>query len=127
MGKVVLLSGDLIARGPLENAARRLGLGWACVATVEALLAELESGGGEVVVLDLATGGLDVGDLLAALLKRSVVPPVIAFGPHVHRARLETARAAGCRAVYSRGEMLTQSEELLRAFVTADGPIPPAP
>lgn len=63
-------------------------------------------------------GSLDVGiDSLASQFKQFASPPaVIAFGPHVHEAKLAAARDAGCDEVLSRGQFHRQMEPLLRQY-----------
>jgi hypothetical protein len=118
--RILLVSPDLMATSRIAALARE------CAATVETVRA-LDSppaglaGGYAVVLLDLQALPGDPAilvtqthALLAALppTGESAVPNgrqtplLVAFGPHVHRQRLDDARAAGADEVLSRGELL---------------------
>ena len=67
----------------------------------------------------LETTGLDVAVLLSKLPVPNR-PPVLAFGPHVHHQRLESARQAGCDLVVSRGRFSAELPGLLAECLGAD-------
>ena len=74
-----------------------------------------------LVIVDLATPGFDVGVARRAIegVARIRVPAIVAFGPHVHEASLEAARAAGCDEVLSRGQFLSQADAIIARHATA--------
>ena len=107
---VLLLCGDLMTASQIEGAVRAIG-GEISVATAAA------SGvGGEspidVVVLDLSTTS-DIAATVAEFRERSPAPRIIAFGPHVHAAKLAAAKEAGCDQVLSRGQFLPNVAQVL--------------
>jgi hypothetical protein len=65
----------------------------------------------------LSTAGIDLVQIIATL-KASSPPPraVIAFGPHVHEAKLTAAQVAGCDLVLSRGQFNAQIGAILEQF-----------
>jgi len=120
--RILLVSPDLMATSRIAALARE------CAATVETVRT-LESppsglvGGHAVVLLDLQALSGDPAVLVAqtrALLATLPLPPsgapdvmvarqsplLVAFGPHVHKQRLDDARTAGADEVLSRGELL---------------------
>jgi hypothetical protein len=76
------------------------------------------------VVLDLETPGIDASGLMAALPAVGR-PTVIAFGPHVQTAKLDGARAAGCDAVFTRGQ-ITSSAMVIGQVLSQPREEPPA-
>jgi hypothetical protein len=42
---------------------------------------------------------------------------ILAYGPHVHEDRLAAARAAGCDAVVSRGQLDREADSLLATLL----------
>lgn len=118
---ILLLSTDLMASAPLSGVAARLG---SRLVTSGALPGP---GGPEgepafrLVILDLTTPGLEPTQVLREIEARGWRVPVIAFGPHVHAARLEAAKAAGCRAVFARGEFHARAFEIVARLLGSGG------
>ena len=112
---VMVLTADLACSSQVSGAAARAGT------AVEVVMnaARLVERAGEVlprlVVLDLNAPSLDCGSIVPQLKALSPPPSVIAFGPHVHEARLAAAQEAGCDRVMARGQFYAQLEGLLRA------------
>jgi CheY-like chemotaxis protein len=117
---VFLLSTDLMATSWVRGAAARVGCSLEVVATSEALVASAERGGTKLAILDLGLAGLDVAEVVGRLKSLAAPPAVVAFGPHVHVARLQAASAAGCDEVVSRGEFNTSVAQLLERFALRD-------
>ena len=66
------------------------------------------------IIVDLNTPGLDPSQLVPQLRALSSPPQqIIAFGPHVHEARLAAAKESGCDLVLTRGQFYARAEELL--------------
>ena len=110
---VLLLSNDLMTQSKVGDACRVAGIEFKSALTVERLL-ELISAT-TVVVLDLAMQNYDVAEAVSKL-RSSAVPPraILAFGPHVHEARLQAASDAGCDAVFARGQFFAQAATILQ-------------
>ena len=54
-------------------------------------------------------------------LKRSVPPPhIVAYGPHVDEATLESAKDAGCDEVLTRGQFHQRMGDLIAAWLPTD-------
>lgn len=113
---VLLLSNDLMTSSQIEGAVRSAG-GEVTVATTVAKLSDEGEMPIDVVVLDLSTTG-DVVATVSQFRERSSPPRIIAFGPHVHAAKLAAAKEAGCDAVYTRGQFVPQ---VAAALGVADG------
>lgn len=109
----VLLSSDLAVLAHVEGAAARRGQ------SVRAASKDWpgEQNAGEfptLVLLDLSMPSLDLEAVVRRI--RSIAgsaTKVVAFGPHVHEARLAAARAAGCDQVVTRGQFMTQLDAIL--------------
>jgi DNA-binding NarL/FixJ family response regulator len=89
------------------------------VACGPALLSKVKAAesGQSVVLLDLSTPAIDAVETIAAL--KALSPPpraIIAFGPHVHEAKLAAAQAAGCDLVLSRGQFDARAEAILLQY-----------
>jgi CheY-like chemotaxis protein len=104
MPSVLLLTADLNVMSAATGAARLSGVELASVAAGDQLVERCARENARLVVLDLSAPGLNVESLVPALRAVGAEPPrIVAFGPHVHEARLAAARDAGCDEVMSRG------------------------
>jgi CheY-like chemotaxis protein len=111
---VVLLTGDLMVVSRVQGAAAQAGLGVRTAASSEAAIKFCETDSADVLVVDLATGAVDIAALAGHLKSNETSPlTIIAFGPHVHEERLEAARRAGCDLVVSRGQFFAQIDAIL--------------
>lgn len=116
MAALALIS-DLMMQSQASAAATRAGAELQVAFSDEALLSKAEATPPRLVILDLSHPGLDPTALMVRLKPLLVEgAKVIAFGPHVHKARLEAAAAAGCDLVISRGQFHAQMDELLARF-----------
>mgnify|MGYP000141423721 CR=1 FL=1 len=60
---------------------------------------------------------LDPLDLVPRLRGLDTPPgAIVAFGPHVHRAKLQAAQEAGCEEVFSRGQFHRLANEILAKY-----------
>ncbi len=108
------LISDLMMQSQVAAAAQRAAVELVVAGTEDTLLAAVESQQPSLVIVDLSHPGLDVGRLYARL--EPLLAPgatTLAFGPHVHKARLEAASAAGFTRVLSRGQFHAQLDRLL--------------
>ena len=111
---VLLLSRDLLITSQAAGAATRQGTELIACPSVPQLLERLATGDASLVVVDVGTPDLDLAELTVQI-KAAVdpAPRVLAFGPHVHEAKLAAARAAGCDEVLSRGQFHAQLDDIL--------------
>ena len=107
---VVLFSTDLMLLSSVSGAAQSLGFSFRSARTLSEA-AQLLRTDGTVLCVDLAFG-VDPGELAGAC-SGSVLQQGIAFGPHVHTAKLEAAKSAGFGVVISRGQFVMQLQSLL--------------
>lgn len=70
-------------------------------------------------LIDLTTREIDFSELISDL-KGLETPPqhFVAFGPHVHTAKLDAAREAGCDEVLTRGQFDANMVEILGKYLT---------
>lgn len=103
---VILLCSDLMLISTAGGGVRQHGAAFRSVSTVPdakaAVIEATESQQRVRIWVDLATPGLDLSDL-AASLPANVLEQAVAYGPHVHRQKLDAARDAGFGHVVSRG------------------------
>ncbi|MEL6108569.1 MAG: histidine kinase [Planctomycetota bacterium] len=96
---VVFLSGDLMFASRVRAAAEASDLEFHFGGAVPDIKSEIAW-----VIVDLATRSGAVDDLADTCREKCPDAKLIAFGPHVHVARLEKARAAGIPTVLTRGQ-----------------------
>ncbi len=113
--EIVLLANDLMVVSHVQSAAAKIGATVRLAATGGAEATRLcnEDPSG-VLVIDLATPGLDL-EFVRTLKSAAHSPRIIAFGPHVHKERLASAREAGCDRVTSRGEFFSSVDAILQS------------
>ena len=99
----------------VTGTATAMGLHVELEADIERGLSKLAGGGYRCVILDLAMPGLSPADVIAAVSNSTTTdkPHVIAFGSHVHTARLEESRKAGCDDVMPRSRFSAELTEIL--------------
>jgi len=133
--KALLVSTDLLVASRVEHAAARAGALLAVARDVEAAVDVMSRGPVDVVILDLVSTPPDVEEDVQRLRQavdnqeRTVAQFVdrashvadhaavtlVAFAPHVHEARLEAARRAGCDRVVSRGQFFRTMADFFAA------------
>ncbi len=111
---IILLSGDLTVRSRVEGAALRLSQAFHGAFSEAQAVEYCTSDDATTLVIDLSMSSLDVAALVNSLNDQNRSQTrIIAFGPHVHEARLAAAQAAGCDLVVSRGQFFSQLEAIL--------------
>jgi ActR/RegA family two-component response regulator len=126
--QAVLLSSDLMMMSTAQGAADRHGVALVSAGGVEEAVASSGEDGTRLVVIDLRLSGLDVADCVARVRSAKPQAAVVACGPHVHTQSLEAAEAAGCDAVFTRGEFERRIDGLLAAITgPADAEEPARP
>jgi DNA-binding NarL/FixJ family response regulator len=117
--QAILLSSDLMLMSTAQGAADRHGVGLVAANGAEQAIQLCSEDGTRLVVIDLRLPGLDVADLVARVRSAKPRAAVVACGPHVHTQSLAAATAAGCDAVFTRGEFDRRIDGL---FATIMGP-----
>lgn len=117
----LLLTADLFFCSKVAAAAARQDRHVETALGIEAFWEKVAAHQVDLVILDLATPGLDTRELVPRLRglapARRGPPAVVAFGAHVHEAKLSTAAEAGCDLVLSRGQFNAQVDEILSRFL----------
>lgn len=111
----VLLSSDLFFSSKITGAAGALGLQVRVLGQPSAVSDAFSDARPRFLIVDLSLPGLNVGDL-AASLPDDNRPEVIAYDAHVRTDQLAAAKAAGCDAVLSRGQLDAQLPQILGRF-----------
>ena len=119
---VLFLTKDLLFYSRVAGVAQSRQIELSVVSEADQLLANTSANQVELVLLDLSTSSCDPKQLLPQL-RRLARPPkaVVAFGPHVHEAKLAAAEEAGCDQVLSRGEFNNRMTEVLVKYVAVGG------
>jgi CheY-like chemotaxis protein len=119
--QLILLSQDLMSGARLEGAARKAGLVLRTAGNPAAAIEAASAPEARLLLIDLQVAGLDIAAVVAAARKGASEHnnplAILAYGPHVHEDRLAAARAAGCDAVVSRGQLDRQADSLLAALL----------
>ena len=102
---VVLCSIDLMLISSVGGAAEASGFGFASVSSLQAAI-DNSSNVSSIVCLDLGASFSDPHEF-ALNASPELLARTIAFGPHVHTAKLDAARAAGIGRVMSRGQFVS--------------------
>lgn len=114
--EIVLLTCDLVTQSRVEAAAMRCGAALKSVSNAESLIARCAELSARLAIVDLTAPSVDLAGAVAELKSRQdSQPTIIAFGPHVHEARLAAAEAAGCDEVLSRGQFFAQLDSIVAA------------
>jgi AmiR/NasT family two-component response regulator len=114
--QVILVTSDLTVISRVDAAAARIGAKVSSAAGTDAeVVARSMEVEADMVVIDLSAP-LDVKSLVEQIRAAKTNPPrFVAFGPHVHVERLQSARDAGCDSVLSRGQFLSQVDSVLNS------------
>ena len=101
---VLFLTKDLMFSSRVSACAQSLKMDLSVVADHERLLASAAREQAQLVLLDLSTPGLDTTQLVPQLRQLAFSPKaIIAYGPHVHEAKLAAAQETGCDEILARG------------------------
>lgn len=113
---ILLVSADLFLGSRIRGAAESQGRSVDTASTGAAAAVQLDEHRYRLVLIDLETPGLDVGELVERRAE-SNVPPFVAYGPHVKVAHLKSARNAGCDEVLTRGQFDATLSDLLARYL----------
>lgn len=111
----LLVSTDLMASSGAEGAAMRAGIGFATTAPADASDKATESQP-KLIAIDLTTPVDDLASLVEQLRQSAPEATLLAYGPHVHEAKLTAALQAGCDVVLSRGQFHKQIDSLVERY-----------
>jgi CheY-like chemotaxis protein len=114
---VLLVSSDLFLGSRIRAAAQAQNRSLDVAGSGAMALDRLQSASYRLVLVDLETPGLQIGELVAACAEDQR-PTIIAYGPHVHEQRLEAARLAGCDQVLARGKFDATLPQLLQQHLS---------
>ena len=119
---VLFFTKDLLFSSRVAGVAQSRQIALSVVSDADQLLANTSANQVELVLLDLTTPSCDPKQLVPQL-RRLARPPnaVVAFGPHVHEAKLAAAEEAGCDQVLSRGAFNNRMTEVLVKYVAVGG------
>lgn len=113
MANVLLVSGDLMIHSMVDGAVRASGAELVVVSGATAV-AQATTHAPRFVLLDLGGNLPELAELVPQLRAAAPETRLIAFGPHVHAAKLTAARAAGCDEVLTRGQFHAGITKILR-------------
>jgi CheY-like chemotaxis protein len=112
----LLISQDLFFSSKVTSTAIELGFHVVVERNVVQAVSRVAALKCRCLILDLATPGLRVADVISALPEANR-PSVIAFGAHVLTARLQEAREAGCDDVMPRSKFSATLPEILKRYL----------
>ena len=103
---IVLCSTDLMLISSVNGAAEASGFRFVSVNSIAAAVEQSSTADGSIICLDLSAAFCDP-QAFATGASLQQLTRSIAFGPHVHTAKLEAARSAGIGRVMSRGQFVS--------------------
>ena len=111
---VIFLTNDLMFSSQATSVARQQGCELAVVADLNQAISRVSTGGVSRVILDLNMPGLKIDSAVASIrCASSETLRILAYASHVHEAKLEAARSAGCDEVISRGQISREMSQRL--------------
>lgn len=113
---IVLLSTDLMAVSRIEGAAAAIGASVQVTRDTVAAVTCCKEIGAAALLVDLSAPAIDWATFREFATAADRSTQIVAFGPHVHKERLEAARAAGCDSVLSRGQFFNELGTLVAAW-----------
>ncbi len=107
-----LITNNLVFSSQVSGAAAKAGVTLRTSPGVQDFLDA--ASGASLVMVDLSVPGMRIADLVNRARNLDSPPAeIVAFGPHVHEARLMAARSAGCDVVMSQGSFVSGMNEIL--------------
>lgn len=113
----VLVSQDLFFTSKITGTAQEMGYRVETAGKVDEAVDLILAARPACVLVDLTFPGLSLADFMAELPEENR-PAVVAFGPHVEKARLDEARAAGCDEVLPRSRFSSTLPEILARYLS---------
>lgn len=112
--RTIILTSDLAVASRLTSICQAQGDNGRFVTSWEACRELVRELGPSWVVIDLEAVPITAEEVAAIRRERSGVLRVVAFAPHVHEAKLDEARKAGCDIVWTRGQIHRDLATLLK-------------
>ena len=109
---VILLANDLMLGSTVSGRAVSAGKRFCSAGSVADVVAAIGEDPAAMLLVDLGMPGLDVASL-AESIPNDVLQRAVAYGPHVHTAKLDAAENAGFGKVMSRGQFSAQLSMLI--------------
>jgi hypothetical protein len=106
------LANDLMLSSTVSGYAASAGRLFYNAGSVADVVAAISEGSTVLLLVDLGMPGLDVASL-ADSVPAELLQHAVAYGPHVHTAKLDAARDAGFGKVLSRGQFSAQVSTLI--------------
>lgn len=112
---VVILTGDLMIASTADSFGRQHEVSVSQTSKAEKALEIIDESRPHVLLVDLQTSNLDVGQLgeKISALPDSIAPLTIAYAQHVHVELLSQAKAAGFDQVLTRGQLNSQLARII--------------
>ena len=111
----VYFTTDLIFLSRVQAAARSAGVQLLTVASGAALRESMTDNDVRLVILDLTAPGCDLAALVPAVRQAAPDACIVTYAPHVMKAKLAAAQAAGCDQVLTRGQFDSRLVDLLQS------------
>jgi CheY-like chemotaxis protein len=111
---VVLLATDLMVVSRVQGAAAQVGAAIKVAASESQAVQLCRDANADLLIVDLATPTISLKPIRQMTTNSTRVTRIVAFGPHVHEDRLQSAREAGCDLVVSRGRFFNEVDAILR-------------
>jgi DNA-binding NarL/FixJ family response regulator len=111
----IYLTTDLIFLSRVQSAARSAGVELLTVASEAALRESATDNDVRQVILDLTAPGCEPAALVPAIREAAASAHIVAYAPHVMKARLAAAQAAGCDQVLTRGQFDSRLVDVLQS------------
>ena len=118
----VLLTANMLFSSMVTGTASALGQEVAVAGDVAKAADLCRARPAAYVIIDLAMAEIEIGTTVARLREAAGAVPMIAFGAHVDKARLDEARAAGCVEVLPRSKFSSELPALLRRYFDGNRP-----
>ena len=115
----IYLTSDLFFSSRVTSLAREHGWPLEMAASIDAVRGKIADRDIVLLIIDLGKFAARVPELLGELRPGRAEMHVVAYGPHVNEAALESARQAGCDEVLSQGQFSQLAGQILqRCFQT---------
>jgi DNA-binding response OmpR family regulator len=116
----LLVTRDLLFSTKVTGTANAVGCRVVVTGDVERATELCRAESPRCILLDLGLPDLEIDTVVYRLRAASEDAPVIAYGSHVDRQRLDAASRAGCSEVMPRSKFSGTLPALLRRYLTSD-------
>ncbi|MDZ4851742.1 MAG: histidine kinase [Pirellulaceae bacterium] len=114
MATVAYLTSDLLFQSRVSSAASAIDVRLVADRNPDKLIAKLtEVADVQMLIVDLTLEVEDLGAIVVAFKSHCPMARTVAYGPHVHEAKLQRAVEAGFEQVMTRGQFDRQMNALL--------------